>query len=129
MDRESRARAPRQSIDRAAIPAVELLLGPYVYVVGTSCGIVGLDMPEWMAMKALVHTGDREALHRVATSAVTREGRVLGIVGLYYTKEIDELRARMMLRHLQGDVQTCGGCIYSSAPAGSMMEFLFGSRP
>ena len=126
-DRETPALAP--SLDPRSLSAVDLLLGPYAYVVGTRCGFVGIETREWLAMRELLHAGNHEALHRVASSAATREGRVLGITGLYHAGEIDEHRARAMLSQLHGDVQTCGGCIYSTAPADSMLGFVLSAGP
>jgi len=130
-DEQRLAPAPpvAQSIDLRSVPPVDLLLGPYANTVGTRCGFVGLETDEWLALTALIHTGDREALRRIAGSAATCEGRVLGIAGLYQTGEVDEHGARGLLSQLHGHVRTCGGCIFSSAPASTMMEFILNAGP
>jgi hypothetical protein len=128
-DRDPTRPRPNQSLDRSTLPAAEFLAGPYVHTVGITCGIAGMEMREWSAVRELVHAGDRPALHRVASSAATREGRVLGIAGLYLAGEIDERRARAMLSQLRGDVETCGGCRVSSAPADSMFGFVLSAAP
>lgn len=120
---------PVESIDFAAIPAAEFLLGSYPDVVGTRCGLLGIETRGWLALRELVHFDDRDALHLIARSARTAEGRVLGIAGLYHTGEFDEVSAREALATLPGDVRTCGGCIFSSAPAESMMLFIVDATP
>ena len=118
-----------QSLDLDSLSALEVLSGPFAGVVGTRCGIGGHDPREWRAVYELVDACDVDALSDVATSASTREGRVLGLTGLYRLGMLDAAGVREHLARLDGQVRTCAGCRNSRVPAASLIEFVLNAPP
>jgi hypothetical protein len=117
------ARSPaRPSTVSAEPPPFEYLMGTNVFWAATDCGYGGLVTEEWAALQKLIDARDEVALEKLATSAKTSEGRVLGIIGLVRLGVIDRNTATERLEKIPGRVQSCDGCMLFDAPAAELIE-------
>ena len=108
----------------ASVSAYTFLMGPDVKVAGDYCGLAGSVTREWEALYHLIDAGEEHLLRIVVRSALTPEGRVLGVVGLYKLGRLNREDATRALGMMDVTVEGCSGCMGMTSPA-SEFTFLF----
>jgi hypothetical protein len=121
--------------DSVAVAAFDDAPAPYrflmrqAHVVGLSCSYAGAVPEEWEALHELVDARHEALLRDLWKNAVTPEGRLLGLVGLYKIGALKRTDASAAMKAMNALIWVCGGCMSSQEPSGELTSFLDAPPP
>lgn len=113
---------PHRRTESKANSPFDYLMAPDLRRAAASCGYGDLPTTEWIQLHSLIEAGDTEQLEILAASAPTREGRVLGIIGLLRAGLASREETVKRLADMDGKVNTCGGCLIYKMQASHLIH-------